>query len=107
MNTLSGGTYKPLSPQIAAKKASINVKNPDNLCFLYSIIALKYPASDDVFRYTKYHKYITEFEQNEDDFPMDSNKIHFLCSDILYQGITPGKDEIDGAIEKDNDICNE
>ena len=98
MNPLSGGTYKPLPKAIAAKKAIINVKNPDNLCFLYSIIALKHPASDHVDRYTKYHKYITEFEYDEDEFPMKVDRIRFFekknnigvsvygCNDI-YGGI--------------------
>ena len=69
-NPLSGGTYRELPKSISATKAVINVKNKDNLCFLHSISALKFPAKDHVDRVTNYTKYLKEYKYDEADFPM-------------------------------------
>ena len=43
-NPLRGGTYVEFPKSIAATKGAVNIKNKDNVCFLYSILALKHRA---------------------------------------------------------------
>ena len=45
-NPLKGGTYVPLPRAISATKGVVNVQNEDNLCFLYSILAIKHRAKN-------------------------------------------------------------
>lgn len=56
-NPISGSSYSPLPPFIKNKKCCINIKNTDNKCFLWSILASLYPAERDGERVNKYTKY--------------------------------------------------
>lgn len=59
-NPLRGAAYVELPPRIRAKKAVVNVKNTDEKCFAYAILACKYAhqvqqkTSNDPKHYTKY-----------------------------------------------------
>ena len=53
-------------------KATVNVKNEDKLCFLYSILAVtKYAdVTSNRYRTSHYTEFLTEFKTEADWFPM-------------------------------------
>ena len=72
----TGGSYVPLpfsSPQL------INIKNKDERCFLWSIIAHLHPAEYHKERLNHYNKeeYISGFDLSDglDEFPYDYNRL--------------------------------
>lgn len=73
----NGSSYLPLSTEIANKKAVINVKNNDNKCFVWSILAaLKSKViKNNPQRVKCYEKYIHELNLNEIEFPVTLNQI--------------------------------
>ena len=52
-NPLRGETWIPLPKELANKKATINVKNKDNKCFLWSILRALNPKADNAERVDK------------------------------------------------------
>jgi hypothetical protein len=46
-NHNTGGCYKKLPKIIQKKKAVINMKNADNKCFIYSVIAKIFPTNNN------------------------------------------------------------
>ena len=54
---LRGSTYVKLPKYIQDKKAVINVKNNDNECFKWAILAGLYPENQHAERVSKYKKY--------------------------------------------------
>lgn len=82
VNPLSGSSYIPLPEWVANKKAIINIKNEDKLCFLYSVLCGYYKIyqEKDPQRVSKYTRVINErkFKYNDTDMPMKIDKIiHF------------------------------
>lgn len=70
----TGGTYI----QLPFKSSYIiNIKNKDNRCFLWCVIAYLHPANDHVDRLKNYNKeeYINELNLNDIEFPVDYNTI--------------------------------
>lgn len=66
-NPLRGSTYLPLSPEIANKKACINVQNYDSNCFQYSVLAKfvkKHPE-----RVSKYTNILDKYDFSGIKFP--------------------------------------
>jgi hypothetical protein len=61
-NPLRGRSYMPLPPTLANKKAIINVKNKDNKCFLWSVLADLHPVDTNPQRVSKYKKWEHEFD---------------------------------------------
>ena len=57
-NPLKGGTYVPLPRAISGTKGVVNVKNKDNLCFLYSILAIIHRAKKDPQRVKQYNSIV-------------------------------------------------
>ena len=51
---ITGGSYIPLPDFVANKKACINVKNEDDLCFRYAILAALHPPAKNAERVSKY-----------------------------------------------------
>ena len=56
VNSLTGSSYIPLPDWISNKKACINIKNEDNLCFLYSVLCGINTPVKDPQRVTKYKR---------------------------------------------------
>ena len=52
----------PLPPTLANKKAITNVKNKDNKCFLWAVLAALHPASKHVQRVNKHKQWEHEFD---------------------------------------------
>ena len=53
---LGGSSFVPTPPWLVKKKAVVNIKNSDNLCSLYSILAVSHPSKCKPNRYTPYVK---------------------------------------------------
>jgi hypothetical protein len=71
-NPLRGSSYIPLPEILANKKAIINIKNNDNKCFLWSVLAALHPANKDPQRVTKYVQYEHDFHDalKDIEFPV-------------------------------------
>ena len=62
-NPLNGSSYIQLPKVVRDKKAVLNIKNRDNKCFIWSILAALYPPTsnnhaDRVSKYRGYEKYL-------------------------------------------------
>ena len=67
----------PLPPTLANKKAIINVKNKDNKCFLWAVLAAIHPASKDAQRVAKYKRWELEFDDalKDIEFPVQLSDV--------------------------------
>ena len=68
---VTGNKFLPLPSYIAKKQAVINVKNNDEKCFLWSILAALHPQAKDSQRVTKYIEYKDELDCEDISFPVD------------------------------------
>ena len=112
-----GSSYVELPAFIKNKKAVVNIKNNDKLCFLYSILAHKLQVKKNTERVKQYKDKLDllEFnhEQYENGVEVNSNKIlHFekandMCINIY--GLTKGLDknipEVQNIIHKYKRSC--
>jgi hypothetical protein len=74
-NPLTGSSYSPLSEFIKNTKSIVNIKNNDNLCFLWCCIASRHLPERDAERVKQYEQYLKEFKYDASDMPMKVNKI--------------------------------
>lgn len=74
-NPLFGGCYIELPTELKNKRCIINIKNKDNKCFLWSVIASLYPIKIHAERIILYKKYEKNFNLKGIKFPMEINKI--------------------------------
>jgi len=72
---LGGSSFIQLPPFIANKKAIINIKNEDNKCFMWSVLAKLYPADKNAERVSKYEQYADELQFGEIKFPVKIDDI--------------------------------
>lgn len=86
-----GASYIPTQPEIASRKATINVKKEDNLCFIYSILAKLYPAESNAHRVSKYVEYLDKINCSGLEMPMklknikQFEKLNLWLSIMVYQ----------------------
>jgi hypothetical protein len=74
-NPISGSCHHNLPKVIANKKAIIDIKNTDEKCFLWAVIASVFQAKSNPQRISQYKKYIKEFNLKDVKFPMKLEKI--------------------------------
>lgn len=67
---LTGSSFIQLPKDLKAKHAIVNVKNRDQLCFMWSVLAALYPAARDACRVTKYTAYQHELNFDGITFPV-------------------------------------
>ena len=69
---LSGKSYLPTPPALKLKHAVINVKNEDDLCFIYSVLALlkQNEITRNKERVSKYLPYMDDINYDVKDMPM-------------------------------------
>ena len=72
---LRASTYIPLPKEVSDKKAVINIKNDDEKCFLWAVIAAMYPVDNHVERLSKYIQHANKFNVDGITFPMPINQI--------------------------------
>jgi len=64
-----GSSFIPLPKELTDKKAIINIKNNDNKCFMWSVLAALYPVEKNAERITNYTKYENLFDWSCVSFP--------------------------------------
>ena len=69
-NPTGGSSYIPTPKRIAGRQAIINVKNDDDKCFLFSILAYLHPASDNTDKPRKYLPFMKELNVTGLNFPL-------------------------------------
>jgi len=67
---IKGSSYLPLPKHFANKKAIINIKNNDDKCFAYSVLAHICPAAHDPQRVSKYVPYLRTLIDEKIKYPM-------------------------------------
>lgn len=72
---MRGGSYIELPSAIKNSKSCINIKNKDNYCFLWSIMAGLYPAANNVCKISSYPHYSTVLNINAMSFPPSQKDI--------------------------------
>src|SRR6218665_822999 len=71
-----GGSFPiPLTKWILDKKACVNITNTDNYCFLYSVLAVSHPQSDNAERVSKYDEFLPELKVQGLSFPLQIAQI--------------------------------
>lgn len=78
LSSTTGRSYLETPTDLASKKAIINVKNYDNLCFLYSILVIMLKDRTDIKhkeRVSQYTKYLTELKYDQNDMPMKISNV--------------------------------
>ncbi|CAH1639518.1 unnamed protein product [Spodoptera littoralis] len=72
---MRGGSYIDLPPAIKHSRSCINIKNEDDCCFLWSIVAGLYPAKNNVCRTSSYPHYSSVLNIEGMSFPPTMNDI--------------------------------
>ncbi|KAL7291745.1 hypothetical protein TKK_0014531 [Trichogramma kaykai] len=68
--TFKGGSFIPLPQQISNRHATVNVKNKDNKCFMWSILTALYKAQTNRNRVQNYLPYVNELNFGDPEFPI-------------------------------------
>lgn len=82
---IAGSTYIPLPPELAKKKAIVNVQNTDNHCFKYAVISALHPVKRNAQRVSNYLPFSNALIFDGIDFPVrvkDVKKFEKLNSNI-------------------------
>lgn len=99
-NPIGGSSYIPLPAWITRKKAVINIKNNDQCCFKWSILAHLHSVEKDTQRVSKYLPYANELNFDGIEFPVnlcDVGKFEQL-NDISVNLFGVGNKEIIGPL---------
>ena len=72
---LKGSSYPPLPKKLKDKKAIVNIKNEDNKCFMWSVLADLHPTSVNPGRVHHYQSYVNELNFDGIEFPVPISKI--------------------------------
>ena len=67
---LRAASYIPTDPWLSAKKAIINIKNDDEKCFIWSVLAALHPQKLHAYRVSKYVLYQNEMNVEDLIFPL-------------------------------------
>ena len=78
-NPLRSGTFVETPKWIAKKKAVVNVKNNDQYCIIYSILAKLYPSATHVSEAYSYRRNFDKIEKGEIEFPIDLKDVPKLA----------------------------
>ena len=81
----AGNSFIQTPPEIAKKKAILNIRNSDSNCFQYSILADLHPINNKVAnRFSYYTKYLSELDMTGIETPVslssmnsNNNKLEF------------------------------
>ena len=70
INLWAGSSYIPLPDFILRKKAIINIRNQDQICFLWSVVRYLHPSDKNEIRINNLKKYENELNTKDIDFPV-------------------------------------
>ena len=72
---VAGSSYIELPLQIRHSKGVVNIKNVDNKCFLWSVLAALHPADNNPSRVTHYQAYEHELNMKDIEYPVSLTKM--------------------------------
>lgn len=72
---LAGSSYLPLPSKLQCKKATINVKNDDQCCFLWSILSALHPMDVHPERVQHYLEWKSELNMEGIEYPVAISKV--------------------------------
>jgi len=72
---LKGSSYIPLPIKLRSKHAIINIKNKDNKCFMWSVLAALYPVQRNGERVWKYKGHVSDLNFKDLSFPVKMDDI--------------------------------
>lgn len=72
---LNGSSYIPLPKYLLKKRAIINVKNEDEMCFKWAVLSALFPTAGNSHRVTSYYQYEEELDFTGIQFPMKISAI--------------------------------
>lgn len=75
-----GKSYIPLPKELSAKKAVLNIKNADNRCFMWCVLAKLHHVTKNAERVSNYEPYRNELNFHGIDFPVSLNQIDLFES---------------------------
>ena len=70
-----GSSYLKTPPDLASKKAIINVQNADNRCFGYAVLSAIFPMENNAQRPSHYNKYFDTLRFDGINFPVELSSI--------------------------------
>lgn len=74
-----GGNFKYLPLNIRLSKCVLNIKNNDNFCFIWSILAFLFPVEENRNRTSKYKEHFKKLNIEGFEFPMKLTNINDFC----------------------------
>ena len=77
-NPLAGGHHTELPKFLAGKKAIINVRNPDQRCFGYAVLAALYPKDTHAEQYRQYRDYFEAERLKTIEYPVKPDQIPMI-----------------------------
>ena len=77
-NPLRGRSYMSVPPTLAKKKAIINVKNKDDKCFLWGVLAALHPMNTNTQRVAKHKQW-----EHESDDALEGIEFPVKLSDVF------------------------
>jgi hypothetical protein len=92
LKVLKGSSYVELPEKIKNKKAIVNVKNNDEKCFMWSILAALYPVKENPNRLNNYTEYENELNFKNVSFPVSLTdiprfeKLNNLAVNVFCEG---------------------
>jgi hypothetical protein len=72
---LKGSSYIPLPKKIIKTKSCINIQNNDTECFMWCLVAAKFPAPNHAYRTSSYPDYKNHFNLDNIIFPVTFSQI--------------------------------
>lgn len=74
---LGGSSYVPLHPKMQKKRAVLNIRNTDQKCFLWSILASIHSVAhaDNPERVRHYNQFENELNLNGIEFPVPLSQV--------------------------------
>lgn len=77
-NPIHGSSYIELPQMIKNKHCIINVRNTDDLCFIYSVLVKRYEPVHRKYNHNHYARYLHKLCYTSLSFPMDPSDIHLF-----------------------------
>ena len=98
VNDIKASSWVELSPKYNNSQSIINIKNNDQFCFLWCILAYLYPVEDNENITSKYAMYIPTFCTEGLEFPMkvkdipqfeNFNNLNLRVFELTIRVLTP------------------